>query len=119
MAKRTIKAVDSVLKYECYADDVTGEAVTCIEELETTSKQLTEYRIEDGLDVAVVGEDLFTTLERSIFPETYDAFSPFFGHDVVVSTGDLHGYVDCLTTIAIAFFYTQLYYLLVVLNLPL
>lgn len=69
--------VDSVLEYDSYADDVTREAVTYIEGLETTSKRLTGYRIEDGQDVAVVGEDQFTTLERSIFPETYETFSPF------------------------------------------
>jgi hypothetical protein len=71
------RRIDAILEYDGYADAVTREAVTCIEGLDTTSKRLTEYRIDDGRDVAIVGEEQFTELERSIFPDTYDTFSPF------------------------------------------
>lgn len=69
--------IDSVLEYDEYADDVTEEVVASIKHLETTSRRLTEYQIDDGQDVAVVGETQLTALERSILPETYDTFSPF------------------------------------------
>ncbi|MDF9748216.1 PD-(D/E)XK nuclease family protein [Natrinema salsiterrestre] len=69
--------LDSILEYNGYADAVTEEAVAYIDDLETTSGRLTEYRIDADTDVAVVGEDQLTALERSILPAEYDTYSPF------------------------------------------
>ncbi|MFC6727158.1 PD-(D/E)XK nuclease family protein [Natronoarchaeum mannanilyticum] len=69
--------IDSILEYNAYADDATEAAVKYIDELETTSSQLTEYSVSNDSNVAVVGEDQLTTLERSILPDDYDTFSPF------------------------------------------
>ncbi|WP_137285472.1 PD-(D/E)XK nuclease family protein [Halorussus salinisoli] len=69
--------IDSILEYGAYADDVTEAAVEYMDDLETTSSQLTEYRVPEAQDVAVVGEDQLTTLERSVLPDDYDTFSPF------------------------------------------
>ena len=69
--------VDAILDYDAYVDDATRWAVEHISDLTTTSRQLTDYRISADRDVAVVGEDQLTQLERSILPPTYDTYSPF------------------------------------------
>jgi len=69
--------VDAILDYDAYVDDATRQAVKHIADLTTTSNQLTEYRISADRDVAVVGHDQLTQLERSILPPTYETYSPF------------------------------------------
>ncbi|MFB6252702.1 MAG: PD-(D/E)XK nuclease family protein [Halobellus sp.] len=69
--------LEAILDYDEYADDATRQTVECIAGLETTSQRLTEYRIDDGQDVAVVGDDQLTQLERSILPDDYDAYDTF------------------------------------------
>jgi len=69
--------LESILDYDSYADDATQQAVAHIADLDTTSQRLTEYRIDDGQDVAVVGDDQLTRLERSILPAEYDAYDIF------------------------------------------
>ena len=69
--------VDAILDYDAYVDDATRRAVEHIADLTTTSKRLTDYRISGDRDVAVVGDDQLTQLERSILPPTYDTYSPF------------------------------------------
>ena len=68
---------DAVLEYDQYATTATHTAVDCIAEMDTTSKRLTEYRIESDTSVAVVGFKQFTELERSIFPPDYETIDPF------------------------------------------
>ena len=70
-------AADAVLNYEQFATTATHTAVDCITEMDTTSKRLTEYRIESDTSVAVVGFKQFTELERSILPPDYDIINPF------------------------------------------
>ncbi|SDZ78859.1 PD-(D/E)XK nuclease superfamily protein [Haloplanus vescus] len=69
--------LDAILDYDAYVDDATRQAVEYIADLETTSSQLTEYRIDDDQDVAVVGYDQLTQLERSILPDEYDTYDTF------------------------------------------
>lgn len=54
-------AVDAVLDYDAYVDSTTYRAVEHISDLGTTSKQRTDYRIDDDRDVAVVGYDQLTS----------------------------------------------------------
>ena len=68
---------DSVLEYESYATEGTHAAVECIEEMDTTSGQLTDYTVDSGKSVAVVGYNQLTALERSILPDEYDTIDPF------------------------------------------
>lgn len=70
---------DAILDYDAFDTPATRAAVGCIESLETTSQQLTDYTIEteDYRSVAVVGERQLTELERSILPETYKSVDPF------------------------------------------
>lgn len=67
----------SILEYETYVDGTTATVVEKMADLETTSRRLTEYVIDPELDIAVVGIDQFTALERSILPEEYDQIDPF------------------------------------------
>jgi hypothetical protein len=70
-------SLDAVLDYDAYVDAATRQAVEHIADLGTTSQRLTEYQIDPSQNVAVVGEDQLTQLERSILPAEYDAYDTF------------------------------------------
>ncbi|WP_096391415.1 PD-(D/E)XK nuclease family protein [Halopenitus persicus] len=69
--------LDAIRDYDAYVDDVTRQAIEHVDALDTTSSRLTEYRIGDERDVAVVGYDQLTRLERSILPDEYDTYDTF------------------------------------------
>jgi len=69
-------SLESILQYDEYADEVTREVVDILADLRTTSSRLSEYSI-DGDTVAVVGESLFTNLERNVLPEEYESIPLF------------------------------------------
>ncbi|MFB6120498.1 MAG: PD-(D/E)XK nuclease family protein [Halobacteriaceae archaeon] len=69
--------LDAILDYDAYVDEATRQAVESIADLDTTSGRLTDYRIDDGQAVAVVGFDQLTRLERSILPDDYDTYDTF------------------------------------------
>jgi hypothetical protein len=70
-------SLDAILDYDAYVDDTTREVVEIMRTLRTTSKQLTEYTIDDSQSVAVVGYDQLTNLERNILPEEFDRVDLF------------------------------------------
>ncbi|ELZ44551.1 hypothetical protein C463_08214 [Halorubrum californiense DSM 19288] len=69
--------LDAILEYDAYVDDGTREVVEVMRSLRTTSKRLTEYAVDDGQSVAVVGYDQLTALERSVLPDAFDRVDPF------------------------------------------
>ena len=69
--------LNAILEYDAYVDDATREVVETLRTLRTTSKRLTEYAVDDGRSVAVVGYDHLTALERSVLPEAFDRVDPF------------------------------------------
>lgn len=69
--------LEAILDYDAYVDDATRQAVDYVADLETTSGRLSEYRIDDDRDVAIVGYDQLTQLERSILPDEYDTYDVF------------------------------------------
>lgn len=69
--------LDAILDYDAYVDDATRQAVEHVAALDTTSRRLTDYRIDDANDVAVVGEAQLTRLERTILPDEYDGVDLF------------------------------------------
>ncbi|WP_297885738.1 PD-(D/E)XK nuclease family protein [uncultured Halorubrum sp.] len=69
--------LDAVLDYDAYVDDATRDVVEVMRSLRTTSKRLTEYTVDDGRSVAVVGAEQLTALERSVLPETCDRVDLF------------------------------------------
>nr|WP_254663279.1 PD-(D/E)XK nuclease family protein [Haladaptatus sp. W1] len=70
-------SIDAILEYDAYATHATRAAVEHIAEMDTTSRQLTEYSVDDDVSTAVVGIEQFTELERSIFPTEYTTIDPF------------------------------------------
>ena len=68
---------DAVLDYDAYVDSATQTTVERFGTLANTSRRLGEYQIDDSDDVAVVGYDQLTTLERSILPQEYERIDPF------------------------------------------
>lgn len=68
---------DSVLGYDAYTDETTEDVVGAVPDVRTTTGQLSDYRIDDEQDVAVIGLDQFTRIERSILPEEYDSYDLF------------------------------------------
>jgi len=69
--------LDAILDYDAYVDETTREVVEIMQNLRTTSKQLTEHTIDDDQSVAVVGYEQLTNLERSILPEAFDRVDLF------------------------------------------
>lgn len=70
-------APEAILGYDAFDTQATREVVDCIAELDTTSRRLTDYTIDADQNVAVVGIDQLTTLERSILPQEYATIDPF------------------------------------------
>lgn len=68
---------DAILEYEAFATEATRTAVDCIAEMDTTSFSLTNYTIDSGTSVAVVGIKQLTELECSILPPEYETVDPF------------------------------------------
>jgi len=68
--------VESILEYDNYVDEETSDVVEIMAELQSTSRALTEYTIDEP-SLAVVGEQQFTTLERAVLPEEYDRIDLF------------------------------------------
>jgi len=71
--------LDAIFEYDAYVDDATREVVAAMRDLQTTSKRLMEYAIDDDRSVAVVGHDRLTALERSVLPESFDRIDLFTG----------------------------------------
>ncbi|ELY81866.1 PD-(D/E)XK nuclease family protein [Natrinema pallidum] len=69
--------VEDVVDYDAYTDVATETTVEQLSALDTTSRRLGEYQIDDTQDVAVVGHEQLTTLERSILPAQHDRIDPF------------------------------------------
>nr|WP_283102337.1 PD-(D/E)XK nuclease family protein [Haloplanus sp. XH21] len=69
--------LEAILDYDAYVDGATRQAVEYIAGLDTTSRRLTEYRIDGDQDIAVVGHDQLTQLERSILPDDYETYDTF------------------------------------------
>lgn len=72
-------ALDGILDYDRYDTPATREAIDVIRDAESAHQALAEEAIDDDLDVAVIGEDQFTALDRSILPEEYCSVNPFDG----------------------------------------
>lgn len=68
--------IESILDYDSYVDEETSDLVDIMAELQSTSRSLTEYTIDEE-SLAVVGEEQLTTLERAILPEEYDQVDLF------------------------------------------
>ncbi|QLD87153.1 PD-(D/E)XK nuclease family protein [Natronomonas halophila] len=67
----------AILEYDRFDTPEVRDILESVRALDTTSKRLTEYAIDPGIDVAVVAEPQFTPLERSILPADYDRIDPF------------------------------------------
>ena len=68
---------DAVLEYDGFNTHRTRTVVETIRPMETASRILTDFRIDEGTAVAVVGESQLTALERSILPDEYDSVDRF------------------------------------------
>lgn len=69
--------IDAILGFDRYDTEMTREAIDVIEHAESSHGDLADYTIDDDLDVAVIGEEQFTTLDCTILPDEYDTISPF------------------------------------------
>jgi len=78
---------EGILEYDGFDDEVTRDVVDVVTELRTTSGALQNYTV-DANSLAVVGEEQFTTLERSILPKEYDSV-PLFD-DAAFDLPDVH-----------------------------
>ncbi|WP_117592518.1 PD-(D/E)XK nuclease family protein [Haloprofundus halophilus] len=71
--------LDAILEYEAFDTEATRTIVETFESLETTSRSLSEDKIDEEVDVAVVEPAQLTTLERSILPTEYDTYDVLDG----------------------------------------
>jgi hypothetical protein len=69
--------IDAILNYQRYDTKPTREAIDVIQQTESSHGDLADYTIDDDLDVAVIGETQFTTLDCTILPDDYDTISRF------------------------------------------
>jgi hypothetical protein len=68
---------DQILEYEQFDTPAVNQAVQQVRHLDTTSRYLTDYSVEESTDLAVVSYPQFTALERSILPSDYDTIDRF------------------------------------------
>ncbi|QLG63605.1 PD-(D/E)XK nuclease family protein [Halorarum salinum] len=68
---------DAVLEYPRFDDERHRRAVDHLSGLETTSGRLSEFVVDGGESVAVVGSGQLTSLERSVLPSEHHAVDPF------------------------------------------
>ena len=68
---------DQILEYEQFDTPAVNQAVQQVRRLDTTSRYLTDYSVEESTDLAVVGYPQLTALERSILPSNYDIVDRF------------------------------------------
>jgi hypothetical protein len=71
-------SLEAILDHDPYVDPATEAVVDAMADLRTTSRQLTEYTIDEA-SVAVVGADQLTELEQAVLPESYDSIDLFTG----------------------------------------
>ncbi|WP_121821045.1 PD-(D/E)XK nuclease family protein [Halostella salina] len=67
----------AILEYEQFDTPAAREALAVIEETDSAHRDLAAHTVDDGTDVAVVGEDQFTALDKQVLPQDYDTVSPF------------------------------------------
>ena len=67
----------AILDHEHFDTAAVRRAIDVIGSVESAHRDLDEYCIDDERTVAVIGEEQFTALDRSILPANYDAIDPF------------------------------------------
>jgi len=67
----------AILEYEQFDTQATLEALAVIEEADNAHRDLAAHTIDTNTDVAVIGEDQFTALDKQVLPSDYDTISPF------------------------------------------
>jgi hypothetical protein len=68
---------DAILSFDQFDTPAVSRAVEQVRHLDTTSRHLTDYTVDESTDLAVVGYPLLTALERSILPSEYDTVDRF------------------------------------------
>ena len=71
----------AILEYDRYDTAAIREVVDRIQTVDTRASRLSAYDLDQDLEIAVVGEQQLTTLQRSILPEDYTSISPFLQTD--------------------------------------
>ena len=70
-------AVDSILEYAEFDTPATRTVVDTIRDAESSYRDVIENPIGEETDVAVIGEEQFTELDKRILPAEYDTVDPF------------------------------------------
>jgi hypothetical protein len=68
---------DAILEYDGFDTPAVRRALEVMESLNTVSRDLTEYRLDPTLDVAVIGASRMTPLEQSILPPDVEPVDRF------------------------------------------
>ncbi|QSG08571.1 PD-(D/E)XK nuclease family protein [Halapricum desulfuricans] len=68
---------DGILEFEQFNTPAVRQAVAQTRDLDTTSRHLTDFTIDEDIDLAVVGYPQLTALERSILPSEYTEIDRF------------------------------------------
>lgn len=68
---------DGILEYDQFDNPAVERAVEQVRHLDTTSRYLTDYEVDETTDLAVVGYPQLTELERSILPSDVDTIDRF------------------------------------------
>ncbi|MBB6647925.1 PD-(D/E)XK nuclease family protein [Halobellus ruber] len=71
----------AILEYDQFDTRATRRAIDVIDTADSAHNDLTEYTIPEERSVAVIGEEQFTALDRSVLPDEYETVDPFGGDD--------------------------------------
>ncbi|WP_394743078.1 PD-(D/E)XK nuclease family protein [Natronococcus roseus] len=71
----------AILEYDQFDTPVTRDALRVIEDADSSHHDLAAYTIDPGTNVAVIGDDQFTALDKQVLPTDYDTVSPFTDDD--------------------------------------
>jgi hypothetical protein len=69
--------VDAILAHDRFDTATIQDAIAVVADTRCTQSALADHRIDDDLNVAVIGESRLNALERSVLPADYDPIDPF------------------------------------------
>lgn len=74
---------DRILAFDAFDTNAAKDILELIRRSKSAHQEVAEYTIDDDLAVAVVGEDHFTALDRTIFPDDYTSIALFKARQTV------------------------------------
>jgi hypothetical protein len=69
--------LSAIRNYEQFDTEQIRDVIEVIQSVDSGHSALAEYTVDTDMNVAVIGESLFTELDKQVLPPSYDTISPF------------------------------------------